>query len=278
MLHPKNHVKKTNKMSTLTHLFKLSITESTMEDNTTQNSTVYTTPSSQTQDKVTYTPSTNLTPQLPKIGGGLAWVIGIVAVLGLLAMWLAGGYNGLITKKQEVDTKFANLKTQYQRRADLIPNFVETVKAAGVFEQNTLTEVVAARAKATSVTVNVDNPEQLKNYQDAQSQLTAPLGRLLATAEAYPQLKALQGYENLQAELSGTENRIAVARADFNTIVGDFNGQRNRFPTVILANIYGFKEYTRFENDPGTEKAPKLDFNTSSSTASVAPSSQASSK
>jgi LemA protein len=248
-----------------------------MEDNTTQNSTVYTTPSATMQDKVTYTPSVENSPKLPKISGGIIWLLGIVGVIALLAMWLAGGYNGLVSKKQEVETKFANIKTQYQRRGDLIPNFVETVKAAGVLEQNILTEVVAARAKATSVTVNVDNPEQLKAYQDAQTQLTAPLGRLLATAEAYPQLKSIQGYENLQAELAGTENRIAVARTDFNTIVGDYNGQRNRFPTVVVANLFGFKDYTRFENDPGTEKAPKLDFNTSSAP-TVAPTSQASSK
>jgi LemA protein len=173
-----------------------------------------------------------------------------------------GGYNGLVQKDQNVKGKWANVESDYQRRADLIPNLVNTVKGAANFEQETLTQVVEARAKATQTTVDVNNlsPEKIAEFQKAQGQLSGAIGRLLVTVEKYPELKATQAFINLQAQLEGTENRIKVSRNDFNTAVQDYNTSVKQFPMVLFSSIFGFKEKGFFAAEAGSEKAPTVDF------------------
>ena len=192
------------------------------------------------------------------------WLIpGIVAgvVLVLLAT-VVGGYNGLVNQREGVNTKFAALQGQYQRRADLVPNLVNTVKGAANFEQDTLTKVTEARAKATGVTIDPSKatPEQLAQYQQSQSELSQALGRLLAVSEAYPQLTATQNFKDLQTQLEGTENRIAVARKDYNDAASVYNAHIQRFPSNITAAIFGFDKFSYFQAEAGAEQAPKVDF------------------
>ena len=184
---------------------------------------------------------------------------GAVLLLGLL---IVGGYNGLVTKREEVRTAFANVEMQYQRRADLIPNLVSTVKGAADFEQETLTDVTEARAKATQISIDPSEatPEQIAEYQQAQGELSQALGRLLAVAEAYPQLTATAAFRDLQVQLEGTENRIAVARKDFNDTARTYNTSIQRFPTNITAAVFGFDDFEYFEAQEGAETAPTVDF------------------
>jgi len=172
----------------------------------------------------------------------------------------------MVDKDTEVQAKWANVQSDYQRRADLIPNLVNTVKGAANFEQTTLTRVIEARAKATQTTIAPGDltPENLERFQQAQGELSSALSRLLVTVERYPDLKSNQNFLNLQTQLEGTENRIKVSRNDFNTAVQDYNRTVRRFPNVIYAGILGFHPKQPFQADPGAQTAPTVNFNTDS--------------
>ncbi len=188
-----------------------------------------------------------------------AIIAGIVLVL-LLS--IGGSYNGLVGKRENVRKSLSNVQTQYQRRSDLIPNLVSTVKGAANFEQTTLTGVVEARSKATSITIDPSNatPEQLQKYQDAQGELSQALGKLLAITENYPELKAVGAFQDLQVQLEGTENRIAVARKDFNDAASGYNSSVQKFPTNVTAGIFNFDQFPYFQADQGADKAPTVNF------------------
>lgn len=190
---------------------------------------------------------------------GLWIFIGIIVIL---FFWGCSGYNGLVNQDENVKKYWNNVQTQYQRRADLIPNLVNTVKGEANFERGTLTDVINARAKATSIQVNPNDltPEKMQQFQQAQGQLSVALGRLLAVSENYPNLQTNAAFQGLQAQLEGTENRIAVARNDFNNAVQDYNVRVRRFPTNIFASIMGFHQRQGFEADQGAQNAPKVDF------------------
>lgn len=187
-------------------------------------------------------------------------------VIGVLILIIVGGtlttYNGLIAKDEAVATAWGNIQSQYQRRADLIPNLVSTVKGYAKHESETLENVLAARAKATQVTVNADNltPEKLKQYQAAQGELSQALGRLMAVSENYPNLKANENFSELQAQLEGTENRINESRQIYNSAVQTYNVSVRRFPANIVAGMFGFDKKNQFEAEAGAEKAPKVEF------------------
>ena len=186
----------------------------------------------------------------------------LIAVVAIAAIWGISAYNGLVKMDESVNTAWSNVENQYQRRADLIPNLVNTVKGYAAHEKETLEAVMAARSKATQMTVDADNltPEKLQEYQKAQGEIGAALGRLLAITENYPDLKANQNFMELQAQLEGTENRIAVERKNFNEAVKDYNTGLRRFPTNIVANMFGFDKKAYFESAPGSEVAPKVEF------------------
>lgn len=187
-------------------------------------------------------------------------------VIGVLILIMVGGtlttYNGLIAKDEAVATAWGNIQSQYQRRADLIPNLVNTVKGYAKHESETLENVMAARAKATQVTINSDNltPEKLKQYQAAQGELSQALGRLMAVSENYPNLKANENFSELQAQLEGTENRINESRQIYNSAVQTYNVSVRRFPANIVAGMFGFDKKNQFEAEAGAEKAPKVEF------------------
>jgi LemA protein len=193
--------------------------------------------------------------------------LGIIIVLGLILL-LGGcgcsGYNTMVSQDQNVKGKWGNVQSEYQRRSDLIPNLVNTVKGAADFEKSTLEAVVNARAKATATTIDPANltPENIAKFQQAQGELSGALSRLLVTIEKYPDLKANQNFRDLQAQLEGTENRIKVARNDFNGSVQSFNTTVKSFPNNIFAGMFGFKEKGYFAADAGADKAPTVDFNT----------------
>ncbi len=186
----------------------------------------------------------------------------IIAVLALLAIWAVTGYNGLVAMEENVNGQWSNVETQYQRRADLIPNLVNTVKGYASHERETLEGVIEARSKATRITVNAEDltPEKLAEYQKAQGAVTSALGKLLAITENYPELKANQNFLELQAQLEGTENRINVARTNFNNTAKEFNTSIRRFPKNILAGLFGFEKRAYFEAAEGAEQAPKVEF------------------
>lgn len=188
----------------------------------------------------------------------------VVGVILLLVALLSGSYNGLITSRENVKRSLGDLQSAYQRRSDLIPNLVNTVKGSSSFEQQTLTDVVNARAKATGITIDPANtsPEQLKAYVDAQNGVTGSLSKLLAVVESYPDIKSTQGYQELRVQLEGTENRINVARTDYNKVAQEYNTKIQRFPTNILAGIFGFKDYAYFEASAGAETVPTVNFGT----------------
>ena len=190
---------------------------------------------------------------------GLIVIIGALLVFGGCA---CTGYNGLIQQDESVRKSWNNVQSEYQRRNDLIPNLVNTVKGAANFEQQTLVQLMEARAKATSVNVDPANltPEKLAQFQQAQGQISAGIGRLLAVVENYPDLKANQNFQSLQAQLEGTENRIKVARNDFNASVQDYNVKVRSFPMNMLAGMFGFKSKPGFQADPGSERAPDVKF------------------
>lgn len=189
-------------------------------------------------------------------------VIITLVVVGLLLIWGVTGYNGLVTLDEQVQTQWANVETQYQRRGDLIPNLVNTVKGYASHEKQTLEDVISARSKATQITVNPSDlsAEKIAEYQKAQGEVSAALGKLLAISESYPDLKANQNFLELQAQLEGTENRISVARRDFNERAKSYNTQIRRFPKNILAGIFGFDKVSYFEAEAGSEKAPTVEF------------------
>ncbi len=188
--------------------------------------------------------------------------IAVIAVILMLVIWCATQYNGIVTKEESVSTAWGNVEVQYQRRADLIPNLVNTVKGYAAHEQETLESVVAARAKATQMTVDPENltPERLAAYQKTQGDVTAALGKLLAITENYPQLRANENFSALQAQLEGTENRISESRRVFNNAVQEYNLSIRRFPGNIVAGLFGYEKKAKFETAEGAEKAPAVNF------------------
>lgn len=191
--------------------------------------------------------------------------IALIVILGLL---LIGGCQAVSLQKklvkvdEEVKSKWGEVENQYQRRADLVPNLVATVKGAADFEKSTLTQVIEARAKATSMKVDASDltPEKIQQFQQAQGQLSQALGRLMVVSERYPELKANQNFQDLQVALEGTENRITVARKNFNETVKDYNIMVRSFPNNLLAGMLGFQKKGMFEAEAGAQKAPKVEF------------------
>lgn len=188
----------------------------------------------------------------------------IIVVVFILILGGCGcnGYNSMVNLDEDVKNKWANVQSDYQRRADLIPNLVNTVKGYANFEQETLTKVVEARAKATSVNINAGDltPEKLAQFQQAQGELSGALSRLLVTVEKYPDLKANQNFLDLQKQLEGTENRIKVSRNDFNASVQGYNSTVRKFPNNLFAGMFGFRAKEPFKADPGSERAPTVTF------------------
>lgn len=189
-------------------------------------------------------------------------IIILVAVVAIIAFWAISGYNSLVSMDENVSNQWANVETQYQRRADLIPNLVNTVKGYAAHEKETLEGVIAARSQATQIKVDPTDltPEKLAEYQKAQGQLATALGKLLAITENYPDLKANQNFLELQAQLEGTENRINVARKNFNDVAKAYNTAIRRFPKNILAGMFGFDKRAYFEAAEGAEQAPQVQF------------------
>ena len=185
-----------------------------------------------------------------------------IVVIVLVALWGILSYNGLVGMDENVSNQWANVETQYQRRSDLIPNLVNTVKGYAKHESQTLEAVMAARSQATQVKIDPSNctPPQLAAYQKAQGDVTTALGKLLAITENYPDLKANQNFLELQSQLEGTENRINVARKDFNDSAKEYNTSLRRFPRNIIASMFGFEKRNYFEAEAGAEKAPKVEF------------------
>lgn len=190
---------------------------------------------------------------------GCGLVVVVVAVL--LGMAVMGPYNRLVTLEEAVKSAWSQVENVYQRRADLVPNLVETVKGAAAFEKDTFTAVTEARAKVGQVTLGkVPDAQQMQQFQSAQDGLSSALSRLLVVVEKYPELKATQAFRDLQVQLEGTENRIAVERRRFNEAAQAFNTARRRFPTVIVASLFGFAEKPYFQAAPGSDKAPQVKF------------------
>lgn len=190
------------------------------------------------------------------------YLIGL-GVLVVLIFYGISVNNGLVNKEEAVESAWAQVENQYQRRADLVPNLVNTVKGAANFEQETLNSVIEARAKATSVNINasdLDNPEKFAQFQEAQNQLSGALSRLLVTVERYPELKANANFRDLQAQLEGTENRISTERMRFNNTAQSYNTAIRRFPASLIASISGFDRKAYFEADKGAENAPVVEF------------------
>jgi LemA protein len=196
------------------------------------------------------------------------WIgAGLLALLALLGLWTVGQYNGLVGQDQAVQAQWGQVQSAYQRRLDLVPNLVETVKGSAAFEKSTLTEVVEARAKATQVTAQA-SPEVLRDpaafaqFQQAQQGLSSALGRLLVSVEAYPQLRSTESFRELQAQLEGTENRITTARNRFIKATQDYNILVRQFPTNLTAMMFGYKAKESFtvENEKTIAEPPKVDF------------------
>jgi LemA protein len=194
------------------------------------------------------------------IGLIVAGVLVLVAI-GVFS-WGRKTYNGMVTMQESVTSQWGNVQTAYQRRSDLIPNFVNTVKGAANFEQTTLTQVIEARAKATSVTIDPTKmtADNMQQFQAAQGQLSSALARLMVVVEQYPELKATQNFRDLQVELEGTENRISVERRKFNEVAQTYNTNIKSFPQNILAGMFGFQQKPYFEASAGAEKAPEVKF------------------
>lgn len=193
---------------------------------------------------------------------GLIILFVVVVVVVMLYSFFAGRYNTMVEKQQVAEKSWANVEAQYQRRSDLIPNFVSTVKGYAEHEKSTLEGVIEARSKATQTTIKFDdiNDQTLAKYQQSQGEISQALGRLMAISESYPDLKANQNFLALQDELAGTENRIAVSRKDFNESVTDYNMYVKRFPTNLVASMFGFTPKSLFAADAGAEKAPTVQF------------------
>jgi len=205
---------------------------------------------------------------------GIGCAVVVVIVLGVLGLALAGTYNNLVGLSQAVDAQWAQVESVYQRRADLIPNLVSTVQGAANFEKSTLEAVTQARASVGQVQApgNITNdPAAFAKWQASQDALSGALSRLLVVVERYPELKANQNFRDLQAQLEGTENRIAVARMDFNKAAQEYNTARMRFPAALFAGLMGFKEKAYFKAAPGAEQAPAVKFEFGASPAAPAP-------
>ncbi len=192
-----------------------------------------------------------------KARSGLFVVLGIIVIL---FFWGCSTYNNLIGVDQDVKTKWGNVETNYQRRTDLYSSVIKTISASANFEKSTLTEVVQARAKATSITVDANDPKSLEAYQNAQAGLQSSFSKLLAVVENYPDLKTTAAFQGFQAQIEGTENRINVARQDYNTAVQSYNLKVKTFPNNIFAGMFGYHEKPFYKADPGSEKAPNVNF------------------
>ena len=189
---------------------------------------------------------------------GLIVVVALILILGGCG---CSSYNGLVKSDQSVKQVWSNVETNYQRRTDLYNSVIKTIEGSANFEKSTLKEVIEARAKATSVQVDINDPESLAKYQAAQGQLQSAFGRLMAVAEAYPDLKTTKSFQDFQAQIEGTENRINIARQDYNKSVNDYNLKVRTFPNSIFAGIFGFKEKAYYKADAGSENAPDINFN-----------------
>ena len=189
------------------------------------------------------------------------WII-VIAVVAVLVIYCVSSYNSLVTQEETVGTAWSNVENQYQRRSDLIPNLVNTVKGYAAHEKETFDAVVSARAKATQMSIDIENltPEKIEAYQKAQGAVGSALSRLLAVTENYPELKANENFKELQAQLEGTENRISVERRKFNEIAREYNTRIRRSPTNIVASMFGFEKRPYFEAEEGSEKAPEVKF------------------
>lgn len=190
-------------------------------------------------------------------------ILVLVLIIGFAGFTGCNTYNRLVTQDEQVEASWADVQSQYQRRADLVPNLVNTVRGAADFERETLESVTDARARATSINLSVDDlsdPAAMQQFQEAQSQLSGALSRLLAVSENYPQLRATDAFRDLQVQLEGTENRIATARRDYNRTVQSYNSAVRSFPTNILAGMTGFERRIPFEADEGAQQAPTVDF------------------
>ena len=190
------------------------------------------------------------------------WIIlaFVVVVVLMLFSWFKGTYNDMVARSEAVQAQLGNIENQYQRRADLIPNLVNTVKGYAKHEESTFTQVVEARAKATQTQLNIDDAAAMDKYVQAQGELSSALSRLMAISENYPDLKANQNFLDLQTQLEGTENRIAVERRKFNDAAQQFNTYIKMFPRNLLAGMFGFAPIGYFEAQPGSEVAPKVEF------------------
>jgi LemA protein len=187
----------------------------------------------------------------------------IIGAIVLIAYWMfAGVYNSAVQKEEDAKTAWSQVENAYQRRNDLIPNLVSTVRGAADFERETLSDVIEARSRATSVNVDADNlnEAQMEQFQEAQQQVSSSLSRLLVTVERYPELRATQNFQQLQSQLEGTENRINVERNRYNESVNNYNIYIKQFPNNIITGIYGFDDMPRYTADPGAENAPDVDF------------------
>ena len=190
-------------------------------------------------------------------------VLIVIAVLAIILYASGkGAYNKMVTQREEVGAQWSNVENQYQRRADLIPNLVNTVKGYAEHEQTTLESVMEARSKATQIQLNVDEltPETIRQYSAAQGEVSSALNRLMAVAEAYPDLKANQNFRDLQVQLEGTENRISTERHKFNETAKEYNTFIQQFPRMIWAKIFGFKPTAYFTAEEGAERAPVVEF------------------
>lgn len=185
-------------------------------------------------------------------------ILGLVLILGV---WGCSGYNGLVKGDQNVKKSWGNVETNYQRRTDLYSSVIKTIEASANFEKSLLKDVVEARAKLGSTTVNVDNQESLDKYQQAQGQMQGAFSRLMGYVENYPDIKTTKSFQDFQAQIEGTENRINVARQDYNKSVEGYNLKVKSFPNNLIAGIGGFKEKAFYKSDPGSEKAPDVNFN-----------------
>ncbi len=189
---------------------------------------------------------------------GLIVVIAVVLLLGGCG---CSSYNGLVTNDQQVKTSWSNVETNYQRRTDLYNSVIKTIEGSANFEKSTLREVIQARANATSVNVDINDPASLEKYQQAQGQLQSAFGRLLAVAEAYPDLKTTRAFQDFQTQIEGTENRINIARQDFNSTVQNYNLRVKTFPNNLFAGVFGFHERAFYKADAGSSQAPDINFN-----------------
>ena len=197
-----------------------------------------------------------------KLGKGCSGLGCLIAALAALVIWGISTYNGLVNDQQEVEKAWANVETQYQRRADLIDNLVNTVKGYAKHERETFEAVTNARTSVGSIKIDAENldEEQLKKFQNAQNELSGALKSLIAVSENYPDLKASDNFKDLQSQLEGTENRIATVREDFNKVAKEYNTKIKQFPKNIFAGIFGFKEKPYFAAQAGAENAPKVSF------------------